>query len=120
MEVLMWIGFISLFVGMFIIKFSDDKNASKGVVVLFAGMALCFVGYVFDSDDDDSGGRGSYNVPFEGSETSRKRGKPCHHIDYGSGTTRECSVRGHCGGFSSSNRDPFTCSNCTHNVDDHY
>lgn len=60
------------------------------------------------------------DVIFEGSETSRKRGKPCHHIDYGSGSTRECSDKGDCSGFSSKNRDPYYCINCDHHVDDHY
>lgn len=63
----------------------------------------------------------SSNVSFLGSDTSRKRGKPCHHRDYGVGNYSECSKKsGGCSGFSSMNRDPRRCSKCGHSVDEHY
>lgn len=74
--------------------------------------------YLYDDDDDDNNGG---EVSFRGSETSRKRGTKCHHIDYGSGSTRECSDKsGGCSGFSSKNRDAYQCAKCEHHVDEHY
>lgn len=61
-----------------------------------------------------------YMRNFHSSETANKSGKPCHFINYGSGTVRECSAKGECSGFSSSNREPRKCFKCGHSVDDHY
>jgi len=117
MTVILWIGFILTIISLLMIKFGDDNKGTVGVRFLFVGIAICAIGYFLsDSSEDESG----YNVSFQGSETSRKRGKPCHHITYGAGSTRECSDKGNCSGFSSKNRDPYYCINCEHHVDDHY
>lgn len=125
MTVVLWIGFISVIVGFVIIKVADEKNTSKGLGVLFFGIALCAIGLIFDDDEDKdnytSGSNSGYNVSFEGSETSRKKGSKCHYRDYGEGNYSECSDKSNgCSGFSPKNRDPRACDNCPHRVDEHY
>ena len=103
----------SIFVGLLLMGFLFGWGPAKSLQKIWKGSPeSVYINY-------DAGG--SSNVNFQGNETSRKRGKPCHHRDYGVGNYSECSDKlGGCSGFSSMNRDPRTCSKCGHRVEDHY
>ena len=136
--ILIIIGIIALFLNHKFAKSKSFLDKISKLILSFFSIGLIFTGFCFVIDDvsSDTGDGNDYdyeskydqsyddddysNPSFKGSETSRKQGKPCHHRDYGVGNYSECSDRGNCSGFSSKNRDAYSCSKCDHNVDEHY